>query len=237
MSQKEFPGFYFPNNLSLFFEDIDNESLFMRQAMKNYYLDYFQELENTLNKIDLDNLNKINELLYNALENGGQIFTMGNGGSGSTASHLVCDLNKGVSFNNSRKFRAICLNDNMPTLLAYANDVSYDYVFIEQLKNFMNEGDVVIGFSGSGNSENVLKAVEYANENGGVTVGFSGFDGGKLAKIVNYSLVVPINDIQKCEDIHLILCHLIMQTMVNLIKVSSYGWENLSDSSRINRIK
>lgn len=237
MAQKEFPGFYFPNNLSLFFEDIDNESLFMRQAMKNYYLDYFQELENTLNKIDLDNLNKINELLYNALENGGQIFTMGNGGSGSTASHLVCDLNKGVSLNNSRKFRAICLNDNMPTLLAYANDVSYDYVFIEQLKNFMNEGDVVIGFSGSGNSENVLKAVEYANENGGVTVGFSGFDGGKLAKIVNYSLVVPINDIQKCEDIHLILCHLIMQTMVNLIKVSSYGWENLSDSSRINRIK
>lgn len=237
MSQKEFPGFYFPNNLSLFFEDIDNESLFMRQAMKNYYLDYFQELENTLNKIDLDNLNKINELLYNALENGGQIFTMGNGGSGSTASHLVCDLNKGVSFNNSRKFRAICLNDNMPTLLAYANDVSYDYVFIEQLKNFMNEGDVVIGFSGSGNSENVLKAVEYANENGGVTVGFSGFDGGKLAKIANYSLIVPINDMQKCEDIHLILCHLIMQTMVNLIKVSSYGWENLSDSSRINRIK
>jgi len=236
MSQKEFP-LYFPYNLSLFFEDIDSKSLFMRQAMKNYYLDYFQELENTLNKIDLDNLNKINELSYNALENGGQIFTMGNGGSGSTASHLVCDLNKGVSLNNSRKFRAICLNDNMPTLLAYANDVSYDYVFIEQLKNFMNEGDVVIGFSGSGNSENVLKAVEYANENGGVTVGFSGFDGGKLAKIVNYSLVVPINDIQKCEDIHLILCHLIMQTMVNLIKVSSYGWENLSDSSRINRIK
>lgn len=222
MSQKEFP-LYFPCNLSLFFEDIDSKSLFVRQAMKNYYLDYFQELENTLNKIDLDNLNKINELLYNALENGKQIFTMGNGGSGSTASHLVCDLNKGVSFNNSRKFRAICLNDNMPTLLAYANDVSYDYVFIEQLKNFMNEGDIVIGFSGSGNSENVLKAVEYANENGEVTVGFSGFDGGELAKIVNYSLIVPINDIQKCEDIHLILCHLIMQTMNNLLKTSIDG--------------
>ena len=186
---------------------------------KDYFLDYFRDVKKSLDKIDLDNFNKINEILFNALENGRQIFTMGNGGSGATAAHLVCDLNKGVGFNNSRKFKAICLNDNMPTLLAYANDLSYSDIFSEQLKNFMNKGDIVIGFSGSGNSENVLRALEYANENEGITIGFSGFDGGRLAKKVRHSLVVPINDMQKCEDIHLILCHLIMQTMNNLLKM------------------
>jgi len=185
---------------------------------KDYFLDYFRDVKKSLDKIDLDNFNKINEILFNALENGRQIFTMGNGGSGATAAHLVCDLNKGVGFNNSRKFKAICLNDNMPTLLAYANDLSYSDIFSEQLKNFMNKGDIVIGFSGSGNSENVLRALEYANENEGITIGFSGFDGGRLAKKVRYSLVVPINDMQKCEDVHLILCHLIMQTMNIFLK-------------------
>jgi len=191
--------------------------------MKKFFLNYFQDLKNTLDKINLDNFNKISELLFNALENRKQIFTMGNGGSGATAAHLVCDLNKGVSFAQKKKFKAICLNDNLPTLLAYANDVSYSDIFCEQLKNFMNEEDIVIGFSGSGNSENVLKAVEFANKNGGVTIGFSGFDGGRLSKITKISLVVPINDMQKCEDIHLILCHLIMQTMNKLLKTESDG--------------
>jgi len=111
----------------------------------------------------------------------------------------------------------------MSTFLAYANDFFYSYIFCEQLKNFMIDGDIVIGFSGSGNSENVLKAIEYANENGGITIGFSGFDGGRLSKTAKFSLVVPIGDMQKCEDIHLILCHLIMQTMNNLLKMSSDG--------------
>jgi len=190
---------------------------------KDYFLDYFRDVKKSLDKIDLDNFNKINEILFNALENGRQIFTMGNGGSGATAAHLVCDLNKGVGFNNSRKFKAICLNDNMPTLLAYANDLSYSDVFSEQLKNFMKKSDIVIGFSGSGNSENVLKAIEYANENGGITIGFSGFKGGKLSKIVRFSIVASVYDMQKSEDIHLVLCHLIMQTMNNLIRIRSYG--------------
>ena len=223
MSHKEFPGRSYPYNRSLFFEDIDNNSMFVKQAMKNYYLDYFQDLKYTLDRVDLDSFNKINEHLFNAFEKGKQIFTMGNGGSGSTASHLVCDLNKGVSFNQREKFKAICLIDNLPTLLAYANDVSYSDIFCEQLKNFMNEEDIVIGFSGSGNSENVIRAIEFANENGGITIGFSGFYGGKLSEIAQFSLVVPISDMQKCEDIHLILCHLIMQTMSNLLKMSSDG--------------
>jgi len=186
--------------------------------MEKFFLDYFQELKKTLEKINLNSLKKINELLFDALENGRQIFTMGNGGSGSTASHLACDLNKGRCLNKRKKFKVICLNDNIPTLLAYANDLSFSEIFCEQLKNFMNEEDIVIGFSGSGNSENVIKAIKYSNENGGITIGFSGFDGGRLAKLAQYSLIVPINDMQKCEDIHLILCHLVMQTMNMLLK-------------------
>jgi D-sedoheptulose 7-phosphate isomerase len=185
--------------------------------MKNNFLNYFQYLKNTLDKIDLDKLKKINIILLEALEGEKQIFTMGNGGSGATASHFICDLNKGISFGKQKKFKAICLNDNMPTLLAYANDVSYSDIFSEQLKNFMREGDVVIGFSGSGNSQNVNKAIEYANENGGMTIGFSGFEGGTLSKIAKYSVVSPINNMQISEDIHLILCHLIMRTMMNTL--------------------
>jgi len=186
--------------------------------MKNYFAYYFCELKNTLDKIDLDIFHKIYELLFNALESRKQIFTMGNGGSGSTASHFVCDLNKGVSFGQIKKFKAICLNENIPLLLAYANDVSYSDIFCEQLKNFIQREDIVIGFSGSGKSKNVLKAIEFANNNGGITVGFSGFDGGTLSKIVQYSLVVPVHDMQKCEDIHLILCHSIMQAIKKQLK-------------------
>lgn len=185
--------------------------------MEKYFLAYFQDLKATLDKIDLSLFQKINELLFDALEKGKQVFTMGNGGSGATASHLVCDLNKGVCFGRQKKFKAICLNDNMATLLAYANDVSYADVFCEQLKNFMQKGDVIIAFSGSGNSENVLKAVEYANENGGVTIGFSGFDGGNLAKLARYPLIAPVPDMQKSEDVHFILCHMIMQSMDRML--------------------
>jgi len=181
--------------------------------MENFFISYFQDIKGTLDKINLNILRKVNDILFDALNKGNQIFTMGNGGSGVTASHFVCDLNKGVSFGQKKKFKAICLNDNLPTLLAYANDLSYSDIFCEQLKNFMEEKDIVIGFSGSGNSENVLKAIEHANKNRAITIGFSGFDGGKLAKIAKHSIIVSIDDMQKIEDIHLILCHLIMQTM------------------------
>lgn len=187
--------------------------------METYFFEYFQDLECAVNRINLDSLKKINNLLFMALKEGRQIFTMGNGGSGSTASHFVCDLNKGVCLDHGKRFKAICLNDNVPTLLAYANDMSYSDIFCESLKNFMQEEDIVIGFSGSGNSKNVIKAIEYANENGGVTIGFSGFSGGKLSKVTTIPLVVPVNDMQKCEDLHLILCHFIMQRINNMLKV------------------
>jgi len=181
--------------------------------MREFFRKYFSDIKEVLDLIELDKFEEIAKVIFATIELHKQIFTMGNGGSGSTASHLVCDLNKGIGKGYSKRFKAICLNDNIPTILAYANDLSYSDIFIEQLKNFMAEKDIIIAFSGSGNSENILKAVDYANNHGGITIGFSGFDGGKLAKIAKYSLVAPINDMQKSEDVHFILAHLIMQTM------------------------
>jgi D-sedoheptulose 7-phosphate isomerase len=143
---------------------------------------------------------------------------MGNGGSGSTASHVACDLNKGVSYGRQKRFRVISLNDNLPTLTAYANDVSYEDVFVEQLRNFLCPGDLVVGISGSGNSPNVLNAIAFANSLGAHTVGLCGFNGGKLAPMVKTPIIAPVHDMQKAEDVHLILLHAVMQVLCARLK-------------------
>jgi D-sedoheptulose 7-phosphate isomerase len=188
--------------------------------MKQNFHSYIEDLKTALDKLDLETFAQINEVLFQSLERGHYIFTMGNGGSGSTASHLVSDLNKGACFDQQKKFRALCLNDNVPTLSAYANDVSFEDIFKEQLKNFLHEEDIVIGFSGSGNSENVLRALDYANSYGGITIGFTGFDGGRISKIVRHSLIAPVHDMQKSEDIHFILAHMIMRAMRSRLQAS-----------------
>jgi D-sedoheptulose 7-phosphate isomerase len=138
---------------------------------------------------------------------------MGNGGSASTASHFACDLNKGVSLNLANRFRVIPLTDNLPTIMAYANDLSYEEIFIEQLKNFLAPGDLVIGISGSGNSVNVTRAVEYAVSQGNTTIGITGYDGGRLKKIADYSFNAGINDMQISEDLHMITAHILMRLL------------------------
>lgn len=177
------------------------------------YRDYCHGLKAALDAVSADAVEDFVQLLERACREDRQVFLMGNGGSGSTASHAACDLNKGVSFGREKRFRAICLNDNLPTLMAYANDLSYEDVFVEPLKNFLRPGDVVIGISGSGNSANVLRALDYANHQGAFTVGLSGFDGGKLARLVRMPLVVPVHDMQKIEDVHLIIFHVAMQAL------------------------
>ncbi|MCL4379613.1 MAG: SIS domain-containing protein [Candidatus Marsarchaeota archaeon] len=167
------------------------------------------------------------KVIDTARNNGNLIFVMGNGGSASTASHLAQDLNKAATRAGRKRFRSIALNDNIPILLAIANDDAYENVFVEQLKNFMSEGDVVIGLSGSGNSKNVLNAIEYANEHGGITIGWTGFGGGRLAKTAKYSIVVPDSSIradppvpdgglddrmQTSENFHLVLTHALIVT-------------------------
>ena len=167
---------------------------------RNEITAYFEREKATLDAISKDDLNSLMNLLMDAKDAGKTIFIMGNGGSAATASHYVCDFNKGISFGKENMFKFICLNDNIPTMMAYANDLSYADVFVGPLKNFMQEGDIVIGISGSGNSENVVRAIQYANKNGGVTVGLTGYSGG---------------DMQITEDLHMVLDHCMMKILCN----------------------
>ena len=152
-------------------------------------------------------------ILENARIEGKKIFICGNGGSAATASHFCCDFNKGVSENQDKKYNFECLSDNIPTMMAVANDISYDEVFRFPLRNKMKTGDVLIGISGSGNSRNVVNAIEYANENGGKTIAIVGYDGGKMKKIADQCIHVNINNMQIAEDIHMILDHLMMYVL------------------------
>ena len=178
-----------------------------------FFRSYVSGLKEALDSIPAEKFEVLIRELESAHHDGRQIFMMGNGGSGATASHIACDFNKGVSLGLEKRLRVISLNDNVATMTAYANDVSYEDVFVEQLKNFLRPGDLVIGISGSGNSPNVLKAIDYANSAGAHTIGITGFSGGKMAKVVTTSLVVPVNDMQKAEDVHLILFHVAMQVL------------------------
>lgn len=173
--------------------------------------DYLNKLVDLFSTINYTEFEEFIKELTEAYQRKSNIFICGNGGSASTASHFACDINKGVSFGQNKRFRVICLNDNIPTLLAYANDISYDDIFIEQLKNFMNENDLVIGISGSGNSENIIRAIKYGNKHGGRTFGICGFNGGELKGVAKKSLTIGSNDMQKIEDMHLILIHCAMQ--------------------------
>lgn len=176
---------------------------------------YLCKLKEAIDILSLEEINTVMLVLEKARQEGHTIFVMGNGGSSATASHYVCDFNKGVSINQEKKFRLICLNDNIPSLMAYANDLSFEDIFVEQLKNFFQEGDIVLGISGSGNSKNVLKAIEYANEHKGVTIGLTGYDGGKLKKMVQYSLHIPVDDMQITEDLHMVMDHCMMKILCN----------------------
>jgi len=181
--------------------------------IKHFTSDYLAGLKDVLDRFDYDGFERTVNMILSAYENETHIFVMGNGGSGSTASHFACDINKGCCIDLEKKFKMICLNDNVPTMLALSNDISYESVFVEQMKNFFNPGDLVIGISGSGNSENVLRAIRYAKENNGRTIGFSGYSGGKLADLADVSLVARVDDMQKVEDVHMIIVHIIMQAV------------------------
>ncbi len=173
--------------------------------------DYLEELNFLIRNFDKKNFETIVSRILDAYSLERHIFVMGNGGSASTASHFACDINKGCCLELEKKFKMICLNDSIPTLLALANDLSYDDVFVEQMKNFFVPGDLVIGISGSGNSPNVLKAIEYAKKHNGITIGITGFSGGRLADVADIVWIAAVNDMQKIEDMHMIVVHMIMQ--------------------------
>lgn len=181
--------------------------------MKNYNNEITAYIENEINvlrSLDIDAINRVLNLLKETLNCENMIYIMGNGGSAATASHYQNDFNKGVSEYTEKKFRFLCLNDNVPTIMAIANDISYDEIFRFQLRGKLRPGDVVIGISGSGNSRNVINAVEYARECGNTVVGVTGFDGGKLRELADFSLHVPVDSMQITEDIHMVFGHLMM---------------------------
>jgi D-sedoheptulose 7-phosphate isomerase len=165
---------------------------------------YFNEICDVLDNINKEDIRQVVNLIRNCK---GQIFVFGNGGSASTASHFAQDMNKQLNY------RFLCLNDNIPSILAYANDEGYNTIFISQLKRLLNSEDIVIGISCSGNSRNVIDAIIYANVFGCKTIGFTGFDCGQIKNCVDYNICIPSDDMQICEDIHLIIIHLILKLL------------------------
>lgn len=170
--------------------------------------DYRSHLVTALELLDLQVIDNATRMLLRARDSGRTIFTCGNGGSASTASHLVCDIIKGASFNRASRFRIMALTDSLPTITAYSNDVNYEAIFIEQLKNLAQTGDVLISISGSGNSPNVLRATEYANSIGCETIALTGRDGGKLGALAKLEIRVQSPHMGQIEDAHMVICHM-----------------------------
>ena len=199
-------------------------------------LSYLKSLKDCIDEIDLDCLQRVIESIYIAYQNKRQIFIMGNGGSASTASHFVCDLAKGTIVDNQTRMKVISLNDNTAMLSALANDCGYEEVFVEQLRNLLSPKDVVIVITGSGNSPNIIKAVNYAKQHNAITIGLIGFGGGDLAQIVDEQITISSENYGHCEDIHLALAHTISQAIrqLSLEKVSAKKEKRLTQYGLVN---
>ena len=182
----------------------------MVQFIKNY----IEQEKKDMDTINLEDINQTVDMLFDAWKHGKQVFIFGNGGSASTASHFACDLAKGtlqrVYDEGEKRFRVVSLTDNVATITAFANDVSYEDIFSQQLNNYVQKGDIVIAITGSGNSPNVIKGIELAKKFKAKTIAFLGFDGGKLKDIVDHYLLVKSNDYGRIEDCHFMLHHLIV---------------------------
>lgn len=170
-----------------------------------------------LKQIDVEQLNAALNLLCETRLLKGRIYICGNGGSAATASHFQNDFNKGVSEHLSIPFRFTCLNDNIATLMAIANDIGYEEVFLFQLRGNLEKNDILVAISGSGNSKNVIKAAEYVKENGNKVISLTGYSGGKLKEISDIALHVSVESMQITEDIHMIFDHLMMSVLLNTL--------------------
>ena len=179
---------------------------------------YFKEIKEICDNISRDDIDDAIELLFNAWKNGNKVFFCGNGGSAGTANHFMCDLFKVTIVEGKKRFKALCLNDNVPLMTAIINDEGWENLYTEQLKNLYEKGDVLICLSvhgGSGRdkagawSQNLLKAMDFVKKNGGKTIGFSGFDGGAMKEFADVCIVVPFNATPHVEALHVVLQHII----------------------------
>lgn len=176
---------------------------------------YLTELKTILDKLPLDQVSKVADILFDCYQTDHTVFTFGNGGSGALASHLVADFGKGTHFPGPKelasvkRMKAIAVTDSMPMITAWANDTHYEDIFMRQIENFIQPHDVAFGISGSGNSANVLRALELARRVGATTVGLVGFGGGKMKDLLDCAVIVPSYSMQQVEDAHLIIGHMI----------------------------
>jgi D-sedoheptulose 7-phosphate isomerase len=176
---------------------------------------YFQELSELLHRVDQSQIDSLVQSICDAYREGRFVFIIGNGGSGANASHLCEDLGKGTlhDFENQKRLKVMSLTDNTPYILAWGNDEGYDRIFVEQLKNFASRGDLLIAISGSGNSPNILRAVEWANQAGLITFGVTGYDGGRLATMAQRILHVPCKNMGVVEAVHGVVFHYLVEEL------------------------
>lgn len=196
--------------------------------MIEFIKDYVNQLQGMLSNLPANEIEDVITTVLDARRRDAQIFVIGNGGSAATASHLAVDMGKCASQGTDR-FRVMSLNDNVPWMLALANDLSYSDIFSEQLKNFARPGDVLLAFSGSGNSENVLRAVRYANSIGCETIGFSGYEGGQLKLEAQRCIVVDANHMGRIEDGHMVIQHLVNYYLMSLCTNESERVDDYSE--------
>lgn len=173
---------------------------------------YFSAVSKVLKEVDQSELNLAMNAILTAYYRGADIYSFGNGGSAATASHMMNDFNKGISYELEKKFRFHCLDDNVAILTAIANDIGYPYIFSVQMEGKLHQGDLVVAISGSGNSANVIRGAEYAKSCGCCVIGITGYDGGELRRLADYHMHVPSFDMQIVEDIHLIFNHMMMKS-------------------------
>jgi D-sedoheptulose 7-phosphate isomerase len=175
---------------------------------------YLDLVKDTITKLDPVQLEKAVDAFMRVYQEGKTIYVMGNGGSAATATHMAGDMVKGASFGLEKRFRVMSFADNMTAIMAVANDVSYDDIFVEQLKNFIQPGDLVLGISGSGNSKNVVKSLEFAKSKGVLTMAFCGYKGGKISELADIVIHAKVMDMEVSEDLHLIAFHTIKKEVM-----------------------
>lgn len=190
-------------------------------ASAEHIAGYLDEVSALLYRLPHQPIQDIIDALVTAYRYGRTIYVIGNGGSASTATHFACDLQKWTIHPERPRIKAIALTDNMALFSAWANDEGYEHVFAEQLRSVLNPGDIVIGISGSGRSPNVVRAIQFANTIGAITIGMTGYEGGQLLALTDHCVVVPSNRMNQIEDVHMTLCHLIADVLRDMLAASS----------------
>ncbi|MFA6530867.1 MAG: SIS domain-containing protein [Candidatus Micrarchaeia archaeon] len=175
---------------------------------------YMAELNRAVSSLPVSQLETIAKVLESARDEGKNVYVFGNGDSATNALHISMDLNKGTILPGKKRFRVITFNENVPLMTAWTNDESYEAIFKQQLENFLKPGEVVIGISGSGNSPNVLRAIEYANSTGAITIGLTALGGGKLKSLAKHCIVVDTKSMEIAEDVHFIIGHMVKMFII-----------------------